>query len=199
MVAGESATIASEAGVSYFPGPFASQASVWFEALSQQLDWQTERIQLFGRSHYVPHLTAFYGAPGVSYSYSGVTHIAQGWPGVLADIHSQLVSLLDKPFNCVLANLYRDGRDYMGWHSDDEASLGPEPAIASVSLGAPRSFQLRNKHDHSQKQQWELASGSVLLMEGPCQTGWQHCVPKRLKVHAPRINLTFRQVYAAKN
>ena len=97
-------------------------------------------------------------------------------------------------FNSVLLNFYRDGKDSMGWHSDDETELGNEPVIASISLGAARRFQMRHKHDKSLRVTIELTHGSCLVMTGAMQTHWQHQVPKTARQVGGRINLTFRRI-----
>lgn len=97
------------------------------------------------------------------------------------------------PFNCVLLNLYRDGNDSMGWHSDDEPELGPDPVIASLSLGQPRRFVLRHRQDRQQpKIELLLDDGSLLLMRGSTQHHWQHALPRTRLACEPRLNLTFR-------
>jgi alkylated DNA repair dioxygenase AlkB len=97
-------------------------------------------------------------------------------------------------FNSLLANLYRNGQDGMGWHADDERELGPTPVIGSLSFGAARKFQLRRRDNHREKRELELASGDLLVMSGRTQTFWQHQVPKTSRPVGPRINLTFRQI-----
>ena len=101
-----------------------------------------------------------------------------------------------RPFNCVLLNLYRDGQDSMGWHSDDEPELGPDPSVASLSLGATRRFQLRRRRDRRTRVDLDLRHGSLLVMGPPTQAHWQHAVPKRPKASGagPRVNLTFRYI-----
>jgi alkylated DNA repair dioxygenase AlkB len=107
-------------------------------------------------------------------------------------------------FNSVLANLYRDGCDAMGWHSDDEVELGPRPAVASVSLGAPRRFAFRGRPSRGEKRRateiarhgLELPHGSLLLMAGDTQVNWQHALPRTARPVGPRINLTFRWIRA---
>ncbi|HLM54443.1 MAG TPA: alpha-ketoglutarate-dependent dioxygenase AlkB, partial [Pseudoxanthomonas sp.] len=99
-------------------------------------------------------------------------------------------------FNSVLANLYRSGRDAMGWHSDDERELGPEPVIASLSLGAARRFVLKSRHDPTLKREFVLPHGSLLVMAGQTQRHYRHCLPRTAKPTGERINLTFRQVLA---
>jgi hypothetical protein len=96
-----------------------------------------------------------------------------------------------------LCNLYRDGRDSMGWHSDDEAELGAQPCIASLSLGATRRFRLRHRHDPGLRLELELAPGSLLLMAGTTQRNYRHDLPKSARITEPRINLTFRTVTSA--
>lgn len=48
-------------------------------------------------------------------------------------------------FNSLLCNLYRNEKDSVDWHSDDEPSLGKNPIIASLSFGATRTFEMRKK------------------------------------------------------
>lgn len=95
-------------------------------------------------------------------------------------------------FNSVLLNLYRDGQDSMGLHSDDEPELGPDPLIASLSLGAGRRFVLRHKTLTGKRHTLRLAHGSLLLMAGRTQHAWKHGLPKTKSVAEARINLTFR-------
>ena len=160
--------------------------------LGAELAWREEALQLFGRRQPVPRLVAFYGDAGLSYRYSGLDHPALVWHPLLAALRRLLRRHLGSDFNCVLANLYRDGDDCMGWHSDDEAALGREPRIASLSFGASRDFLLRQRGDVRRRHCLLLEHGSLLLMEGCSQHGWQHCLPRRRRVRTARINLTFR-------
>ena len=89
--------------------------------------------------------------------------------------------------------LYRDGKDSMSWHSDDEPELGNNPTIASVSFGATRRFLLKHKSNRDlDKVEISLTHGSLLIMKGTTQHFWQHRIPKTIKVLTERINLTFR-------
>lgn len=170
-------------------------ATTTFTQLQNSLNWQQSAIHLFGRSVLEPRLTSWYADSGVRYAYSGRQLVANSWPSCLLNIRASLSALTGYQFNAVLANLYRNGSDYMGWHSDDETSLGAEPIIASISLGAEREFVLRRKDDHLVKYKLPLAHGSLLMMQGATQSYWQHALPKRKKVNSARINLTFRYVY----
>jgi alkylated DNA repair dioxygenase AlkB len=171
---------------------FAEQADAWFDCLQGQLDWRKESIVFYGKPTLVPRLTAFYGDNGISYRYSGNVHFAQPWHPLLADIRFRLQQLLDLSFNSVLANYYRDGNDYMGWHSDDEVQLRRSPVIASLSLGAERPFYLRHKESLYAPYRICLPAGSVLVMGKSTQRYWQHSLPRRAGIRSARINLTFR-------
>ena len=134
------------------------------------------------------------GDPGARYRYSGTTHTPSPWHAAVLNLRDRIAAHCDAPFNSVLINLYRTGQDSMGWHADNEPELGPEPLIASVSLGATRDFRLR-RNDRSQPTiTHALESGSLLVMKGDMQRDWQHSLPRRARVNQPRINLTFRQV-----
>jgi len=104
-------------------------------------------------------------------------------------------------FNSALANAYRDGRDSMGWHSDDEKELGRAPLIASVSLGAERRFLLRPRvrtaEGRAPASGLTLEHGSLLVMKGDSQRRFQHALPRTRKPTGLRINLTYRMVEVA--
>jgi alkylated DNA repair dioxygenase AlkB len=157
-------------------------------------DWQQEEILIFGRPRLVPRLVAWHGDRGARYTYSGTLHEPLPWTPALAEIRARVQELAGCEFNAVLLNLYRGGRDSMGWHSDDEPELGPDPVIASVSLGAVRRFLLRHRRRKEAKLDLELPHGSLLVMAGATQHHWVHAVPKTSAPVGERINLTFRRV-----
>jgi alkylated DNA repair dioxygenase AlkB len=163
-------------------------------ALSGEVDWAQRPIVMFGRRVLQPRLTAFHGDAGVAYRYSGKTLSAKGWTPALGELRDWLRKRLGQDFNCVLCNLYRDGRDAMGWHADNEPELGLEPLIASISLGAPRRFQLKPRSANGERVELVLEHGSLLVMSGDLQQHWLHQLPRALKIGEPRINLTFRQI-----
>lgn len=178
-----------------YPGFLSSkEADQYFRLLSEAIDWQQEQLFLYGRQVNVPRLVAWYGDDQVNYRYSGVDHVAIPWSRPLAEIRDRLSAMLSESFNGVLLNLYRNGHDSMGWHSDDEVELGMEPVIASVSLGQERNMQFRRRDNHAEKVSLALPHGSLLLMQGRSQVDWQHQIPKSQKKLLPRINLTFRNI-----
>jgi len=170
------------------------EASRLFDALRAGIHWRQEEIVIFGQRRRVPRLVAWHGDPGAGYRYSGTDHDPEPWTPELESVRARVNELGATRFNAVLLNLYRDGRDGMGWHADDEPELGRDPVIASVSLGAPRRFCLRHRRRKDLKLDLELPHGSVLLMAGSTQHHWVHALPKTRRPVGERINLTFRRV-----
>lgn len=168
------------------------QADQAFMRLHTELNWQQRSIRLFGKSIVQPRLIAWYGER--SYHYSGLTLPAEPFPPFLLSLKTQCDAIADTKFNSVLANLYRDGQDSMGWHQDNEPELGLNPIIASLSLGESRRFVLRHQHDHSLKIECQLDHGDLLIMAGTTQSFWQHSIPKTHRNKQARINLTFRNI-----
>ena len=166
-----------------------------FRDLRNSISWRQDKIKLFGKEVNLPRLTAWYGDKGKSYKYSGITMHPNAWTPALFSIKERVEKVVEIKFNSVLANLYRQGQDYVSWHSDDEPELGENPIIASVSFGATRRFQLRHKSDkYLDTIKVDLNHGSLLLMKGSTQHFWKHQVPKTSKELTERINLTFRVI-----
>lgn len=169
------------------------QSQRLFRRLHDEVEWEQQEITVYGKTHLQPRLVAWYGDAGTAYTYSGLTLQPRPWIDPISQIKAVCESLAGVTFNSVLLNLYRDGEDTVGWHSDDEPALGQNPVIASVSLGAVRRFDLRHKTT-KETVKTPLPSGSVLLMSGRLQSDWSHQIPRSKRVDAPRINLTFRRI-----
>jgi alkylated DNA repair dioxygenase AlkB len=187
------------------PGAFVDVRSSWlnaeeaeplFQWLLGMVPWVQRRIQFRSASgvisHDQPRLTAWYGDPGATYRYSGIRNEPDVWTPALADLRERIQAETGARYNSVLLNRYRDGRDSVDWHSDDEPELGPDPTIASLSLGATRDFVLRHRRTKARKV-FALQSGDLLVMRGAVQRDWQHAIPKVAEA-GERINLTFRWV-----
>lgn len=171
-----------------------NESDLIFSDLYNTTDWKQEVTKLFGKQVNLPRLTAWYGDTGKSYCYSKIRMEPILWTPTLIKIKSKIEDLINTQFNSVLLNLYRDGKDSVAWHSDDEPELGENPVIASVSFGATRRFMFRNKIQKELKYEIDLTHGSFLLMMGATQHCWQHQIPKTNRLMQPRINLTFRKV-----
>ena len=147
-----------------------------------------------GRRVPIPRLTAWHGAAG--YVYSGIAMTPAPWNPPLLELKAVAEACAGQAFNSVLLNLYRDGRDSVSWHADNEPGLGRDPVIASVSLGATRRFQMKHRRRAGARRA-RPAAGSCLVMAGATQHHWLHQVPKTSRPVGPRINLTFRAMATA--
>lgn len=166
----------------------------WLEELARDVPWKDEFVTVFGRRHAMPRRTCWMADPDCGYRYSDLENVIEPWSRATREIRERVSAACGVEFNSVLLNLYRDGRDSMGWHADDERELDPQAAIASLSLGAARTFRFRARLDFKTTWSCELGHGDLFTMEPPTQVHWQHALPRRMRVHAPRINLTFRRV-----
>lgn len=174
-----------------------ADADALLAALMRQVPWEVHRIRLFGREVDSPRRSCWIGDPQARYRYSGTLFEPRPWPDALRPVRERLQHDLGTPFNSVLANLYRNGDDAMGWHSDSEPELGPTPVIASVSLGATRRFSLKHRDDPSRRLAIDLPHGSLLVMSGTTQRHYRHALPCTARPIGPRVNLTFRRIFPA--
>lgn len=193
----------------------AVEADALLAELMAAVPWEVHRLRLFGRLVDSPRLSCWIGDPDASYAYSGTRFAPHPWPAGLSALRGRVEAACAAPFNSVLANLYRDGRDAMGWHRDDERELGAEPVIASLSLGATRRFLLKRAPRPGRggvgEREWDrqgmplqgppsrplalpLGHGSLLRMAGGTQRYYRHALPRTARPVGPRLNLTFRQV-----
>jgi alkylated DNA repair dioxygenase AlkB len=159
--------------------------------------WKQDNIKLYGKTIPLPRLTAWYGDPDKSYTYSGIISRPNAWNKGLLYLKQETERCAGVEFNSVLLNWYRDGEDYLNWHADNEKELGRNPIIGSVNFGETRDFVLRRNDDNSQKIVLPLKHGTLLVMSGELQHFWQHSVPKRKRVEGSRFNLTFRRINAS--
>lgn len=184
--------IALEGEIEIFENVF-PRPERYFDRLMEEVTWKHEAIKIFGKEVMQPRLTAWYGDAGVEYTYSGLKNSPIPWTSTLLDIKKQVESVVGHSFNSVLLNLYRDGNDSMGYHSDDEPELGAKPRIASLSFGAARRFNIKHKKT-GELIKLDLEDNSLLIMKGEFQREWKHAIPKTKKEVGPRINLTFRKI-----
>lgn len=168
------------------------EADAAFLRLRDGVAWEPDVVRLFGKRIVTARLVAWYGDRDFAYAYSGTERRALPWTEELLGLKRLAESALDARYNSCLLNLYHDGSEGMGWHSDDEATLVEGASIASLSLGAERRFVFRHKRDREQKVAVALEHGSLLEMAGETQRHWSHALPKAMRVKEARINLTFR-------
>ena len=178
------------------------QTANWREYDKEQLakvkfnniNWQHDKLNMYGKEVFLPRYSAWYGNSDKPYTYSGLTLQPNTWNKGLLFVKDQIDKVANVQFNSVLMNWYRDGEDYINWHTDAEKELGKNPVIGSVNFGATRRFIIRRNDNHKVKIEFPLKHGSLLIMSGELQHHWQHSVPKEKKVKQTRINLTFRRI-----
>lgn len=183
-------------GEAYFYSEFFSkeESDDFFKRLTEEVDWKQEPIVIFGKQVMQPRLTAWFSDKDKVYSYSGITMQGTGWNKTLLEIKERIEKIAGVTFTGALLNFYRDEKDSMGWHKDDEKELGKNPVIGSVSFGAERTFKFQNIKEKELQTSIILTHGSFLLMRGQTQHCWKHSIPKRTKPLGPRINITFRVI-----
>lgn len=169
------------------------QCHTLLHTLIREVEWQYEYLA-FGRRFDVPRVQAWYADPGVHYRYSNNLLQHSAWVPPLLSIKADIEQITGHDFNSVLVTYYRNGKDHVTFHADDEPELGDAPVIASLSLGTTRNFRYRPKAG-TKIRSMPLHDGDLLVMQADFQRDWLHCVPMEPDVTEPRINLTFRRVY----
>ncbi|CAL1518787.1 alpha-ketoglutarate-dependent dioxygenase AlkB [Chitinophaga sp. MM2321] len=179
----------------FYPDFFSVEESdrLWM-SLRENIQWKQEPVIIMGKEIMQPRLTAWYGDKGKSYSYTGISMDPLPWTEELMMIKERITAASGHAFNSALLNYYRDGNDSVGWHRDNEKSLGINPTIGSVSFGTPRTFHFRHYRDKQLKTKILLTHGSFLLMTGATQHNWLHSIQKEPKITGGRINITFRTI-----
>lgn len=170
-----------------------NQSKYYFDALMTAITWKNDEAIVYGKHVITKRKAAWYGDKAYAYTYSNTTKQALVWTKELLELKAIVEAAAGATYNSCLLNLYHTGTEGMGWHSDDENSLGLNTNIASLSLGAERKFAFKHKIT-KQSVSIVLQTGSLLIMKGATQSHWLHSLPKTTKVAAPRINLTFRTI-----
>lgn len=184
-----------DADVLYYPIFFEpKKADDLYKKLLNTINWQQDTIKVFGKTYLQPRLTSLYANNSNTYTYSNVTMHPNLFTEELLWIKNEIEKVCLTQFTTCLLNLYRNGQDSNGWHSDNEKELGKNPVIASVSFGEERRFHLKHKAHKDHRKTIQLQHGSLLIMQGPTQEHWLHQIPKTSKVIQPRINLTYRVI-----
>ncbi len=175
----------------YGPVLAPGQSAEYLAALLETIEWQHDEALMFGKRIITKRKVAWYGDQNFGYTYSKTTKFALPWTAELLALKQLVERTSGLSYNSCLLNLYHNGEEGMGWHSDDERSLTRDSSIASVSLGAERKFELRHKVS-AEKVAVFLENGSLLVMKGATQRNWLHAMPKAARIRTARVNLTFR-------
>ena len=180
--------------VNYYGKIFtATEADYYTDKLLTTIDWKNDESFIYGKLIVTKRKVGWYGDKAFDYTYSKTTKKALPFTKELLEIKKITEEKTGERYNSCLLNLYHNGDEGMGWHSDAEKELKKNGAIASLSFGAERKFLFRHKQDKETISVF-LENGSLLLMYGTTQTHWVHRMPPTKKVTSPRINLTFRTI-----
>tara|TARA_B110000483_G_scaffold143384_1_gene171243 strand:- start:161 stop:763 length:603 start_codon:yes stop_codon:yes gene_type:complete len=180
--------------VNYYGKVFNDErAQYFFTQLLQNIEWENDKTIIFGKLIITKREVAWYGDEPFDYTYSKSTKSALPWTKELLELKEIVEHKTGDTFNSCLLNLYHNGEEGMGWHSDNEKNLKNNGAISSLSFGAERKFCFKHKMTKEVISVY-LETGSLLVMKGTTQKNWLHRLPPTKKVKTPRINLTFRTV-----
>lgn len=183
-----------EGEVNYFAAIISTaQAKIYQKQLLTTIDWQNDVIQMFGKTIITKRKVAWYGDKPYKYTYSNTTKEALTWTRELMELKSKIEEITNESYNSCLLNLYHNGNEGMGWHTDAEKELKKNGTIASMSIGADRKFVFKHKIS-KEKVALTLKNGSLLVMKNQTQDNWLHSLPTTKLVSKPRINLTFRTI-----
>lgn len=192
---GETANLLHNDGTAHYYGKILPyrEANRYFDLLLQNIQWKNDEANILGKHIVTKRKVAWYGNSDYSYAYSNTTKQALAWTRELSVLKRLVEEITGESFNSCLLNLYHNGNEGLGWHSDDEKSIGKYTPIASLSFGAERKFSFKHKQT-KQTVSLVLGHGSLLVMKGATQTNWLHSLPKSNRITQARINLTFRMM-----
>ena len=179
--------------VNYYGQIFDQQSPRYYQKLMDSIQWQPDEIIMFGKLIVTKRKVAWYAEKELDYTYAKKTKKAVLFTPELLEIKTVVERIRNETFNSCLLNLYHDGEEGMGWHTDAEKELKPNGAIASVSFGAVRKFSFKHKQNNTLVDVL-LENGSLLIMKDQTQQHWLHQLPKSKRIKTPRINLTFRTI-----
>ena len=171
-----------------------------FNILKSETRWVQNDIVIFGKKYKIPRLNDWYGS--VDMNYSNINFEAKPLTKTLDQIRKKIEKETSSNYNSVLMNLYRNGNDSMGWHSDDENIYNPIAPIASLSLGGSRLMKFKKKIKKGlgkKTLKLRLDTGDLIIMKYPTQEMLKHAIPKSPMNIDERINLTFRSVIEKKD
>lgn len=191
----ETVNLLHKDGTAYYYGTIMSykEANRYLDLLLKNILWKNDEVNILGKHIITKRKVAWYGDSDYLYTYSNSTRKALIWTIELVELKRLVEQVSGACFNSCLLNLYHDGNEGLGWHSDDEKSIGKNTPIASLSFGAERKFSFKHKQT-KRMVSLVLEHGSLLVMKNATQSNWLHSLPKSNKITQARINLTFRTI-----
>lgn len=194
--------------IKYYPNFIKSQENT-YQSIVDSIPWDQGVYNMYGKEVFTPRLLWAMRDEDSDISKEYNVTGSSVWNELLAQLRTEVEEFLRKEYfskkeneiknldisksflRYAQLNYYRDGKDYIGWHSDKE--MKENDIIVSISLGTPRRFQFMNIKDNNIKCELSLEPGSLLVFDTIVgKKEWKHRIPKELKVKDGRINITFR-------
>lgn len=150
-----------------------------FDWLLAHAPWQQRTREMWDKKMLEPRLVA---------AWPTGSHL----PEQLSELSEVLSQRYGVAFDSCLVNLYRDGSDAVAWHADTVRKALTNPLVATVSLGASRSFLLRAAAGGPVARRYAAGGGDLIVMGGACQHEWVHTVPRERTASGARMSVTLR-------
>ena len=160
------------------PGWVADHGAL-FDRLLDSAPWQQRTRRMWDDEVLEPRLVAAWPTGAVL-------------PPEVRELTAPLSERYGVVFDSCLVNLYRDGSDAVAWHADTVRKTMRDPLVATVSLGARRSFLLRPATGGAVRRRYAPGEGDLIVMGGACQHDWHHTVPREKSASGARMSITLR-------
>ena len=148
-----------------------------FDLLLAEAPWQQRTRTMWDKDVLEPRMVAL---------------VPQPFPAYVQELVEPLDERYGVRFDSCLINLYRDGNDAVAWHADTVRKKMRDPLVATVSLGARRSFLVRPAAGGATVRRYKPGEGDLIVMGGSMQHDWHHTVPREKSASGARMSVTLR-------
>ena len=148
-----------------------------FDVLLARAPWRQRTRTMWDKDVLEPRMVALVPPP---------------FPSYVQELVDPLNDRYDVDFDSCLINLYRDGSDAVAWHADTVRKVLRDPLVATVSLGARRSFLVRPAGGGATVRRFRPGEGDLIVMGGSMQHDWHHTVPREKSASGARMSVTLR-------
>lgn len=173
----------------WYPAEYSSNL---LKKLINDLEWQNHKHNLGPE----PRLTYPMGDPGTLHGYTDHRRVCQAWLPEVEWFRKHFNQHLGVNINSALLNYYKNGQDYIAYHSDSEVKP-PRNMVIALSLGQTRKFYFKRKFDNTVIKT-TINNGDLMIMYGRCQELYKHSIPKQDTIEGramkDRISITFREL-----
>lgn len=168
----------------------------YLSSLSKEIDGMLDHhpvIHIFGREAHQNRSVSFFSDTSIGYRYSGQLAASKPLTTSLRALLQEVNRTFQSEFNGILINKYENGGETIGKHSDDEKALDRTAGVVSLSVGAVRTFRIRNKKSGKIVADIPTDPGTILQMWGDFQKEFTHEIPVEKRVTGTRYSFTLRR------